>query len=92
MKRAYGLTELAYQQMLDTQGGVCQICHRPNLNGTRLAVDHDHVTGELGGLLCMPCNTALGFMQDSPDRLRAAAAYLELHRPAHRMNQHGRPE
>ena len=41
-----------------------------------------HVTRAVRGLLCDPCNKALGLMQDDPARLRAAAEYLERHNAA----------
>lgn len=77
--KCYGLSRDEYETMLTEQRGVCVICNRPNLNGRSLGVDHDHLTGAVRDLLCSPCNTALGQMQDNPDRLRAAAAYLERH-------------
>lgn len=67
--------------MLEAQGGVCAICRRPS-DPAPLHVDHDHRTGAIRGLLCSPCNTAIGLLGDDPDRMMAAAAYLREHRPA----------
>lgn len=57
--------------MLAEQGYVCAICHQPERakhpedadEVTRLAVDHDHATGEVRGLLCRGCNTALAWFE-----------------------------
>jgi hypothetical protein len=44
----------------------------------RMAViDHCHSSGQVRGMLCHPCNVALGHMKDDPARLRAAADYLD---------------
>lgn len=49
--RVYGVGSQDYAQMLAAQGGVCAICGmRPA--GKDLAVDHNHVTGAVRGLLC----------------------------------------
>jgi len=54
----------------------CQICGAPP--GKRaLAVDHDHQTGELRGILCTPCNQAIGHFRDNPALLRMAIRYLQ---------------
>lgn len=63
--------------MLKAQQYVCLICLGADATGRRLAVDHDHTTGKVRGLLCGACNTALGKMRDSPEQLRRAADYLE---------------
>lgn len=83
LKHSYGISENEYQQMLDTQNGCCAICKRIETRVGRtgavlpLCVDHNHTTGDIRGLLCSSCNQGLGFMQDDPDRFRAAANYLE---------------
>lgn len=72
-QQRYGLTPEQYEEMYDEQHGRCAIC------GERLAVlcvDHDHATGAIRGLLCSPCNLAVGFLRDDPARARAAALYL----------------
>lgn len=40
------------------------------------SVDHSHQTGQIRGLLCDPCNTALGLFQDDQNRLQNAMEYL----------------
>ena len=75
----YGITADDYTRMLTEQGGRCAICQSPE-TGTRnkvWSVDHCHATNRVRGLLCHRCNMGLGYFKDSPDRLRAAAAYLE---------------
>ena len=77
--RTFGVCATDYAEMLAKQQGQCAICGSllDCSRYTKLAIDHDHKTGKVRGLLCTNCNTALGLMKDSPIRLRAAAAYLE---------------
>jgi hypothetical protein len=76
LKMRYGTTPEEYEAMERAQDGVCAICYRPN-PGRRMAVDHDHRTGRVRGLLCDPCNLGIGKLGDNSDRLRAAAMYLD---------------
>lgn len=86
LMRKYGISRGQYDVMLKEQGGVCKICQSPPTGktkkglATRLDVDHDHKTGVVRGLLCHPCNTALGLVQDRVEVLRAAILYLERDR------------
>lgn len=77
MRVFYGLTYDEFDLLLACQDGRCAICGgRPRKHG--LAVDHDHKTGEIRGLLCSRCNhRLLGSANDDPARLRKAADYLE---------------
>lgn len=79
----YGLTRELYEEMLANQGGVCAICGCPERSITKkggkvraLAVDHDHATGEVRGLLCGMCNNGLGNFKDNPALLESAIQYL----------------
>jgi hypothetical protein len=71
----YGITIEEYESRLERQNGVCLICSSPPTT-KRLAVDHCHVTGEIRGLLCSKCNTALGLFNDSPELMKIAIEYL----------------
>lgn len=72
----YNITEAQYLQIFEAQGGGCAICkNKPT--SQRLAVDHDHETGMVRGLLCTWCNhKTLGGARDNIDILRAAMDYL----------------
>ena len=70
----YGLSREDYQRLLIAQNGLCAVCdEKPE---RRLCVDHCHATGEVRGLLCSNCNTALGLFADDPERMWAAVLYL----------------
>jgi hypothetical protein len=69
--------EDAFDRLNEEQGGVCAICEQPCRTGKRLAVDHDHQTGHVRGLLCRTCNSGIGLLNDDPDLLRKAADYIE---------------
>ena len=75
----YKLAQEDYEAMLVAQDGRCAICRSDEWGGKSGVphVDHDHVTGEVRGLLCAGCNNGLGHFADDPERLRAAADYLE---------------
>jgi hypothetical protein len=53
-------------------GNTCGICRATAI----LYIDHDHRTGELRGLLCPSCNSAIGLLGENPERFAAALAYL----------------
>ena len=56
----------------------CEICGREGIEGRASAIDHDHQTGRIRGLLCQPCNTAL-FAIERVEYAKKAAAYLRRH-------------
>lgn len=77
LKGTYGITEDDYQALLRWQGGRCFVCQRES-RSKRLAVDHDHLTGEVRGLLCPDdlrgCNKALvGTLEANRSREEAIA-------------------
>ena len=78
LKHKFGLALIGYESLLDEQGHVCAICG--NIDPSRgLAVDHNHETKKVRGLLCGSCNNGLGRFKDSAELLDKAAAYLRLH-------------
>lgn len=77
IEATYGITTNQYRAIWEAQGGRCAICQRANGTRKRLAVDHDHKTGEVRGLLCGPCNhDVLGHLREDIDALNRAIGYL----------------
>jgi hypothetical protein len=79
LKTKYGLTRADYQALVDGQAGLCAVCSASPPDGKRLVVDHDHITGQVRGLLCSPCNIMIGHSQERSETLEAGAAYLRRH-------------
>ena len=78
LKYRYGITLDEYNEMLKNQNGVCAIC-KLSEKDKNLAVDHDHITGQVRGLLCRDCNESIGKFKHSFEILRNAASYLEAY-------------
>lgn len=82
LRRKYGITAKDYAKLWKAQDGLCAICRRPEVatlvDGQiqSLAVDHNHATGEVRGLLCRACNIGLGMFQDDRGRMLDAVKYL----------------
>ena len=66
LKRRYGLSLADYDKMYQQQIGGCAICTKRSLNSTgkRLAVDHNHRTNQVRGLLCSRCNAYLAWYEE----------------------------
>jgi hypothetical protein len=75
LRSRYGIEMAEYDGILLAQGGRCAICNKKS-EGRSLVVDHNHETGQVRGLLCHHCNTALGLFRDDPINLSRAADYL----------------
>lgn len=81
-QRKYGITRDEYNKMREDQAYRCKICgthesvHKARWCG-HLHVDHCHSTGNIRGLLCKPCNTALGGFRDNIRYLETAIKYLK---------------
>ena len=75
LKALYGISNSDYEFILSSQGGVCAICGLPN-NGRNFAIDHDHETGKIRGLLCVGCNAGIGSLKDDVNLVRRALEYL----------------
>ncbi len=77
LKRKYGITLEQWEELFTAQGQRCAICQRDHPGRTSgWALDHNHDTGEIRGILCHRCNVALGFVEENPAVLFALEMYL----------------
>jgi len=72
-------------KMYNEQEGKCPICFKfcpihPESKGEGLAVDHCHTTGEVRSLLCIPCNSAIGQLQENVTIMQNAINYITTHK------------
>ncbi len=74
----YGITLAEYEAKLTAQNHLCAVCGKPEvIKERRLAVDHNHKTGQVRDLLCSLCNKGIGSLQEDPALLLKAIEYLE---------------
>lgn len=91
LQRKYGLSADEYRALYYAQGGKCYVCRKASGKARRLGVDHDHVTGEVRGLVCtgsinaMTCNRLIAIY--GREQLLRAAAMLSDPPPARAVLQ-----
>ena len=79
LKYTYGISIEEYNILLLLQGGKCAICGVESYEAPKnvLYVDHNHDTGEIRGLLCSNCNTALGLLKENRSNINSLLLYLD---------------
>ena len=84
LEKRYGITLDDFRNIVKDQGGGCAICGsvsgKANKSHDRLTVDHDHMTGQIRGILCHKCNFGLGHFDDDIESLNKAISYLKLYK------------
>lgn len=83
LRSTFGITLNEYKQKLEAQNNVCSICKSSDpgkKNAKYLAVDHDHSTRKIRGLLCGGCNKLIGFAKEKTEILEEAIQYLNYWR------------
>jgi hypothetical protein len=80
LKKAYGISFQEYKEMLHAQNGMCAICGTTDTGKRKaFAVDHCHTCGEIRGLLCGSCNTAIGLLKENLETMQKAIDYVRFH-------------
>ncbi len=81
----YSLTLPEYNALLEAQKHRCALCGGTfgTCASRAPAVDHDHVTNIIRGVVHQDCNRGLGLFDDNPILLDMAANYLRTARTQH---------
>lgn len=82
LRNKYNITLEFYLDLRNSQGARCAICDKQEpLDETAkiLCLDHNHETGQIRELICLHCNTAIGFAKENTATLQAMIQYIEKH-------------
>ena len=74
--------------MIVQQNGCCAICNTALSTSKAVHLDHCHISGDIRGVLCQPCNIGLGGFKDNIESLENAIEYLQRHKGEVMNNQH----
>jgi len=82
IKHRYNISTEQLENLVERSGGRCEICSTPLAFNTQarnklFMIDHCHTSGQVRGLLCHPCNAAIGLFKDSIPNIENAARYLK---------------
>lgn len=80
--KKFGITLDEYHVIAKKQKNICKICGKKEtvksrkINVNYLAVDHDHKTGKIRGLLCFKCNTTIAHIEGNKGIIEAISRYI----------------
>ena len=78
LKHKYKISVEEYENKLKEQNYCCAICNRHRDHFKRnLSVDHNHLTGQIRGLLCVICNTNVGVVEE---KIKLIQEYLNKYK------------
>ncbi len=78
LRRKYGITSQWYYSKMIEQDYCCAVCRKSqSIEGRKFAVDHNHKTGVTRGILCQPCNTALGLLKEDESTITELLSYIK---------------
>ena len=75
LRRTFNLSLKDYDTMLAAQDNACPLCSR-SFDTVVPHVDHCHSTGKVRGILCGPCNQAIGLFKEDTEAMQKAIGYL----------------
>ena len=73
----HNITVEEFWALYEEQDGTCPVCDKA-IEAENSAIDHNHETGLVRGILCKNCNRGLGLLGDSPATMARAEQYLKL--------------
>lgn len=77
VKAKYGVSLEWIDEQLEQQDNKCTLCDTQLHKGKNIAIDHCHKTGIVRGIICRPCNSAMGMFNDNPALIERAIEYLK---------------
>ncbi len=75
-----------FNHLFELQEGCCAICgkHQSEFKKS-LGVDHNHETGQIRNLVCMKCNTFIGYVENAEENFETIKVYLKAWAKKDRM-------
>jgi hypothetical protein len=73
-----GIARSDVESLIEAKRRPCPICMRQR-TVRHMAIDHDHKTGKVRGVICISCNTGIGQFRDDIEAMMRAVAYLKEH-------------
>lgn len=66
----YGMNKIDMISLYESQNKCCALCNKEvelftRRKGNSGYIDHCHTTGKVRAILCHPCNTALGYIENN---------------------------